>query len=113
MTSSPGPTPSAIKATSNASVPDETPTACRRPVNAANSASNVTGYRVDVQKFLAQVPPETRFDYVIVDPPRTGLSRQALEGVIRVRPARVSRSSISMRCPCSSAGSWADASRHR
>jgi 23S rRNA (uracil1939-C5)-methyltransferase len=42
----------------------------------ANSASNVTGYRVDVQKFLAQVPPETRFDYVIVDPPRGGLGEK-------------------------------------
>ena len=38
-----------------------------------NAPSNVTGYRVDVQKFLAQVPPETRFDHVIVDPPRGGL----------------------------------------
>jgi 23S rRNA (uracil1939-C5)-methyltransferase len=42
----------------------------------ANSPSNVTGYRVDVQKFLAQVPPETRFDYVIVDPPRGGLGEK-------------------------------------
>jgi 23S rRNA (uracil1939-C5)-methyltransferase len=42
----------------------------------ANSPSNVTGYRVEVQKFLAQVPPETRFDYVIADPPRGGLGEK-------------------------------------
>ncbi|MBZ5510509.1 MAG: 23S rRNA (uracil(1939)-C(5))-methyltransferase RlmD [Acidobacteriia bacterium] len=41
-----------------------------------NSPSNATGYRVDVQKFLAQVPAETRFDYVIVDPPRGGLGEK-------------------------------------
>ena len=35
MTSSPGPTFSAISATSSASVPDDTPTACRAPTNAA------------------------------------------------------------------------------
>jgi 23S rRNA (uracil1939-C5)-methyltransferase len=42
----------------------------------ANSPSNVTGYRVEVDKFLAQVPPETRFDYVVVDPPRGGLGEK-------------------------------------
>ena len=41
-----------------------------------NSASSVTGYRVEVDKFLAYVPPETRFDYVIVDPPRGGLGEK-------------------------------------
>jgi 23S rRNA (uracil1939-C5)-methyltransferase len=39
----------------------------------ANVPSNVTPYRVEVNKFLAQVPPETHFDYVVVDPPRGGL----------------------------------------
>jgi 23S rRNA (uracil1939-C5)-methyltransferase len=42
----------------------------------ANSPSNVTGYRVPVDKFLAYVPPETHFDYVIVDPPRGGLGEK-------------------------------------
>jgi 23S rRNA (uracil1939-C5)-methyltransferase len=42
----------------------------------ANSPSSVTGYRVDVQKFLSQVPEETRFDYIIVDPPRGGLGEK-------------------------------------
>ena len=42
----------------------------------ANSPSNVTGYRVEVDKFLTQVPPETRFDYVVVDPPRGGLGEK-------------------------------------
>jgi 23S rRNA (uracil1939-C5)-methyltransferase len=47
----------------------------------ANSPSNATGYRVDVQKFLAQVPPETRFDYAIVDPPRGGLGEKVVRAV--------------------------------
>jgi 23S rRNA (uracil1939-C5)-methyltransferase len=42
----------------------------------ANLPSNATGYRVDVQKFLEQVPPETRFEYVLVDPPRAGLGEK-------------------------------------
>jgi 23S rRNA (uracil1939-C5)-methyltransferase len=42
----------------------------------ANVPSNVTPYRVDVDKFLAQVPPETHFDYVVVDPPRGGLGEK-------------------------------------
>jgi 23S rRNA (uracil1939-C5)-methyltransferase len=42
----------------------------------ANEPSNVTGYRVSVRDFLVQVPPETRFDYVVVDPPRGGLGEK-------------------------------------
>ncbi len=42
----------------------------------ANSPSNVTGYRVDVQEFLTQVPPETHFDYLVADPPRGGLGEK-------------------------------------
>ena len=40
MTSSPGPTPSAISATKSASVPEETPSACRTPIRSANAFSN-------------------------------------------------------------------------
>ena len=55
----------------------------------ANSPSNVTGYRVDVQKFLAQVPPETRFDYVIVDPPRGGLGEKVARAVAALQPSQL------------------------
>jgi hypothetical protein len=40
ITSSPGPTPSAIRATSSASVPEETPMACADPTSAAKARSN-------------------------------------------------------------------------
>ena len=42
MTSSPGPTPSAIIETSSASVPDDTPIACRTPIACATSRSNAS-----------------------------------------------------------------------
>jgi 23S rRNA (uracil1939-C5)-methyltransferase len=42
----------------------------------ANVPSNVTGYRVPADQFLAQVPQETKFDYVVVDPPRGGLGEK-------------------------------------
>ncbi|MBZ5567160.1 MAG: 23S rRNA (uracil(1939)-C(5))-methyltransferase RlmD [Acidobacteriia bacterium] len=51
----------------------------------ANSPSNVTGYRVEVDKFLAQVPAETRFDYVVVDPPRGGLGEKAARAAARLK----------------------------
>ncbi len=47
----------------------------------ANAPSSVTGYRVDVQKFLAQIPPETRFDYVVMDPPRGGLGEKVARAI--------------------------------
>jgi 23S rRNA (uracil1939-C5)-methyltransferase len=40
-----------------------------------------------VEAFVGSAPPDA--DAVIVDPPRTGLSREALDGVIRLRPRRV------------------------
>ncbi len=51
----------------------------------ANSPSNVTGYRVEVDKFLAQVPPETRFDYIVADPPRGGLSERVARAISHLR----------------------------
>ena len=42
MTSSPGPTPIAIKANNNASVPDETPNAYLTPMYSAISFSNTS-----------------------------------------------------------------------
>jgi 23S rRNA (uracil1939-C5)-methyltransferase len=51
----------------------------------ANSPSNVTGYRVEVEKFLAQVPPETRFDYIVLDPPRGGLGEKVARAVASLK----------------------------
>jgi 23S rRNA (uracil1939-C5)-methyltransferase len=46
----------------------------------ANSPSNVTGYRIPVELFLTQIPPETKFDFVMVDPPRGGLGEEVAHG---------------------------------
>ena len=51
----------------------------------ANAPSSVTGYRVDAQKFLAQIPPETRFDYVVMDPPRGGLGEKVARAVAALK----------------------------
>jgi 23S rRNA (uracil1939-C5)-methyltransferase len=39
----------------------------------ANAPANVKGYRIPVDKFLASVPRKTHFDYIIADPPRSGM----------------------------------------
>lgn len=41
-----------------------------------NSPSNVSGYRFAADKFLAHLPAEARFDYIVVDPPRSGLGEK-------------------------------------
>jgi 23S rRNA (uracil1939-C5)-methyltransferase len=51
----------------------------------ANSPSNVTGYRVEVDKFLAYVPAETRFDYVVADPPRGGMGEAVARAVAALK----------------------------
>jgi 23S rRNA (uracil1939-C5)-methyltransferase len=48
-----------------------------------NCPSNVTGYRVMVDRFLAHLPEGTKADLVVVDPPRAGLG----EKVARALPA--------------------------
>jgi 23S rRNA (uracil1939-C5)-methyltransferase len=48
-----------------------------------NCPSNVTGYRVMVDRFLAYLPEGARADLVVVDPPRAGLG----EKVARLLPA--------------------------
>ena len=42
ITSSPGPTPSAIRETRSASVPDETPIACAAPISSAKAFSKAS-----------------------------------------------------------------------
>jgi 23S rRNA (uracil1939-C5)-methyltransferase len=62
-------------------------------VSAADLTANAAAYdavvarREPVEAFLSQSP--RRADVLIVDPPRTGMSRDALEGVIRLQPPRV------------------------
>jgi 23S rRNA (uracil1939-C5)-methyltransferase len=56
---------------------------------AANAAiaANVTAVHQPVEAFVRSAPPGP--DVVIVDPPRTGMSRDALQGVLRLRGRRV------------------------
>jgi 23S rRNA (uracil1939-C5)-methyltransferase len=54
--------------------------------NAAN-AGDVTAVHQPVETFVRSAPPGA--GAVIVDPPRTGLSREALQGVLRLRGQRV------------------------
>jgi tRNA/tmRNA/rRNA uracil-C5-methylase (TrmA/RlmC/RlmD family) len=54
--------------------------------NAAN-ATDVTAVHQSVETFVRSAPAAP--DVVIVDPPRTGLSRDALHGVLRMRGRRV------------------------
>ncbi len=46
-----------------------------------NSPSNVTAYRAATDRFLAHLPPGTRFDYVVVDPPRAGLGEKVAQAL--------------------------------
>ena len=41
-----------------------------------NAPSNVSGYGIAVDKFLARLPRPARFDYVVADPPRGGLGEK-------------------------------------
>jgi 23S rRNA (uracil1939-C5)-methyltransferase len=55
---------------------------------AANAAdADVTAVHQSVETFVRSAPPAP--DVVIVDPPRTGISRDALQGVLRLRGRRV------------------------
>ena len=55
--------------------------------NAAAADAAVTPVHQSVEAFVESARLDT--DLVIVDPPRTGLSREALQGVIRMRSARI------------------------
>jgi 23S rRNA (uracil1939-C5)-methyltransferase len=55
--------------------------------NAASAGGGVHAVHQSVELFVTSAAPDT--DVVIVDPPRTGLSREALDGVVRLRPRRV------------------------
>jgi 23S rRNA (uracil1939-C5)-methyltransferase len=53
----------------------------------AGNVSDVRTVHQSVEAFLRSAPPGP--EVVIVDPPRTGLSRDALQGVLRLRGRRV------------------------
>ncbi len=55
--------------------------------NAHAAAVPVTAVHQPVETFMAAAPRDA--DLVIVDPPRTGMSREALDGVIAVRARRM------------------------
>jgi len=42
-----------------------------------------------VEEYFADARGRARFDTAIVDPPRTGISREAGEGIVEARPRRV------------------------
>jgi len=67
--------------------------------NGAAAGKGMTTIRADVEAYLAGVrdsrdragrpSPQPLVETVIVDPPRTGLSREALDGVLRLRTPRI------------------------
>jgi 23S rRNA (uracil1939-C5)-methyltransferase len=57
-------------------------------VNATAAGGQVTPVRAAVEAFVAGARTSYS-ETVIVDPPRTGLSRDALEGVLAIKPSRV------------------------
>ena len=54
-----------------------------------NCPSNVTGYRVMVDKFLAYLPEGTNADLVIADPPRAGLGERVSRGLLATGTPRI------------------------
>ena len=59
--------------------------------NAADGAGSIVAVHQSVEKFLGSFRRETdrRASTVIVDPPRTGLSKDALDGVLRLNASRL------------------------
>jgi 23S rRNA (uracil1939-C5)-methyltransferase len=54
-------------------------------VNAAAYPDRTQVRRVSVEEFLASAPPAA----VVVDPPRTGLSKEAIQGLLRMGPLAI------------------------
>ena len=59
--------------------------------NAAAAGGSIVALRRPVEDFVARVQPprDIRHGTVIVDPPRTGLSREAIDGVLRMQAGRL------------------------
>lgn len=56
--------------------------------NASRAGSAIAARHQSVERFLS-VKPGTRAETVVVDPPRTGLSKEAIAGTIALRPPRI------------------------
>jgi 23S rRNA (uracil1939-C5)-methyltransferase len=56
--------------------------------NSVSAGDAVTPVHESVERFLHDATPRGPVT-VIVDPPRTGMSREALDGVLRLQPARI------------------------
>ncbi len=57
--------------------------------NAAGFGGTITARHQSVEVFLSSRRPAKRLDCVVVDPPRTGMTREALQGLIALGAARV------------------------
>lgn len=54
-----------------------------------NCPSNVTGYRLPVEKFLTHLPAGTKADLVIADPPRAGLGEKVAKALLATGAPRI------------------------
>jgi len=54
-----------------------------------NGVSNATFQALEVGHLEGQLPPETRFDVVILDPPRAGAGARVMRTIVRLAPPRV------------------------
>jgi len=54
-----------------------------------NCPSNVTGYRVAVEKFLTHLPEGAKADLVVVDPPRAGLGEKVARVLLSTGTPRI------------------------
>jgi 23S rRNA (uracil1939-C5)-methyltransferase len=55
--------------------------------NAEPFAGRVRVHRVSVESFLSRTPPSG--GTYVIDPPRTGMSKDALAGIVNAKPARI------------------------
>jgi 23S rRNA (uracil1939-C5)-methyltransferase len=54
-----------------------------------NGVTNATFQALDVGRLEGQLPPGTRFDVVILDPPRAGAGARVMRAIGRLAPQRV------------------------
>ena len=54
-----------------------------------NCPSNVVGYRTSTEQFLTSVEHEATFDYVVVDPPRSGLGETVARKLAALAPPQL------------------------
>ncbi|PKN02254.1 MAG: 23S rRNA (uracil(1939)-C(5))-methyltransferase RlmD [Elusimicrobia bacterium HGW-Elusimicrobia-1] len=54
-----------------------------------NDAGNITFYALSAEKFLSRPPRPARGASIIVDPPRSGLGAEIIDGIAAMRPAEM------------------------